>query len=515
MTDPGLSHQLTFGRFQLDLRKRELRRDGSPVKLGSKALDILCALAQAQGKVVTKNQLMSEVWPGIVVEESNIQVHVSNLRKALDEVTEGQSFVVTVPGRGYRLLGLQSRTQVNEQRVPQPAVNIPETCIAVLPFTNMSGDPEQEYFADGIVEDIIAGLSRIKWLFVIARNSSFTYKGKPIDVRQVARELGTRYVLEGSVRRAGERVRLTAQLIEAQTGRNLWAERYDRLLDDIFAVQDEITMSVIGAIEPNLRKVEVDRVMRKRPDNLDAYELVLRALPSVQNFMTTGAAAAIPILQKALELEPDYAGAHALLSRCFHFRYSRGGLHEEDRLASIRHARAAIASDDATTLAIAGLMIWFDEHDVATAFDLFERALAISNSNVVALGNSAFALAWMGETQRAIERARRALRVSPFDTLLAYLAIAIAQFHAEHYDEAREAARRAAESNPDFSVPHILLAVAFVQLGRLDEAKAAAQRVLALDPGFTMQDWSVTVGVVPAVFEPFANAWRRIGVARQ
>ncbi len=313
MTDPGDSHQLIFGRFQLDLAKRELRRDGASVKLGSRALDILCVLAQAEGKVVSKNELMAEIWPGIVVEESNIQVHVSNLRKALDEGTDGQSFVVTVPGRGYRFLGLQSRSQAEQPGI-QPPVSVSETCIAVLPFTNMSGDPEQEYFADGIVEDIIPGLSRIKWHFVIARNSSFIYKGKPIDARQIARELGSRYVLEGSVRRFGDRVRLTAQLIEAQTGRNLWAERYDRLLDDIFAVQDEIAMSVIGAIEPNLRKAEVDRVMRKRPDSLDAYELVLRALPSVNNFMVTGAVAAIPILQKALELEPDYAGAHALLA---------------------------------------------------------------------------------------------------------------------------------------------------------------------------------------------------------
>jgi TolB-like protein/Tfp pilus assembly protein PilF len=511
MTDPGNCSQVTFGQFQLDLGKRELRRAGTLVKLGSRAVDVLCVLARAEGQVVTKAALMAEVWPSVIVEDSNIQVHVSNLRKSLDDGTDGQGFIVTVPGRGYRLLGLQSWPQATELPGAQPAVSISETCIAVLPFTNMSGDPEQEYFADGIVEDIITGLSRIQWLSVIARNSSFVYKGKPIDVRQFARELGSRYVLEGSVRRSGDRLRLTAQLIEAQTGRNLWAERYDRLLGDIFAVQDEITMSVIGAIEPNLRKIEIDRVMRKRPDSLDAYELVLRASPSVHNFMASGAAVAIPILQKALELDPDYAGAHALLARCFHFKYSRGGLHEEDRVASISHARAAMVSDDATTLAIAGLTIWFDEHDITTAFDLFDRALAISSSNVVALGNSAFALAWMGETERAIERARRALRVSPFDTLLAYLAITTAQFHAKKYEEAREAARRAAESNPSFSVPHILLAVALVRLGRIDEAKAAARRVLALDATFTMAAWSVTVGVIPAVFGPFAEAWREIG----
>jgi TolB-like protein/Tfp pilus assembly protein PilF len=375
----------------------------------------------------------------------------------------------------------------------------------------MSGDSEQEYFADGIVEDIITGFSRIKWLLVIARNSSFMYKGKSVDLRQIGAELGCRYLVEGSVRRAGNRIRLTAQLIEAQTGAHLWAERYDRLLDDIFAVQDEITMSVIGAIEPSLRNIEIERIKRRRPDSLDAYDLVLRALPSVHSYMTAGAYAAIPLLQKALDLEPGYAGAHALLARCFHFRYSRGGLEEEDRKKSIYHARAAIqGTDDATTLAIAGIVIWFDERDVTTALKLFEQALAISNSNVVALANSAFVLAWMGETERALDHAQRALQLSPFDTLNAYLAIAVAKFSASRYEEARDAARRAVEANSLFSVPSILLAVSLARLGRVDEAKAAARQVLALDPTFTMDRWSRTVGHVASVFEPFATTWHEI-----
>jgi TolB-like protein len=193
----------------------------------------------------------------------------------------------------------------------------------------MSGDPEQEYFADGIVEDIITGLARIKWFFVIARNSSFIFKGKAVDVKQVGRDLGVRYVLEGGVRKAGNHVRITAQLIDARTGIHVWAERYDRLLDDIFTVQDEIAMSVIGAIEPSIRKVEIERVRRKRPESLDAYDLVLRALPLVHKLMPRDATAAIPLLERALELEPDYAGAHALLAWCFHFRYRRGDLRED------------------------------------------------------------------------------------------------------------------------------------------------------------------------------------------
>jgi TolB-like protein len=501
------SGEVRFGPFLLDLNRRTLSCEGTSIKLASRALDILCVLARAEGQVVTKSQLMDEVWAGLTVEESNHQVHVSNLRKALDDRAGGESFVVTVPSRGYRLLGAHSRVPA-EWQDPESRSGLSEISIAVLPFTNLSGDATQDYFVDGIVQDIITGLSRIKWLSVIAQNSSFIYKGRPIDLKQVSQELSCRYVLEGSVRKSASRVRLSAQLIDSQTGIHLWAERFDRLLDDIFAVQDAIAMSVVGAIEPNLRRVEIERVKRKRTNSLDAYELVLRALPFVNGAMVTGADAAIPLLQKAVEIDPQYAGAHALLARCFHFRFSRGGLREEDRSRSIHHARAAmIGSDDATTLAIAALVIWFDEHDVDASFELFDRALTISNSNVVALGNSAFVLAWMGQVEPAIERATRALRLSPFDTLIAYLAIAVAQFHAGRFAEARDAARRAVEANPNFSVPHVLLAVSLVRLGRPDDAKYEARRAIALDPTFTADRWSITVGIVSEVFKPVAAAW--------
>ena len=206
--------------------------------------------------------------------------------------------------------------------------------IAVLPFTNLSGDLEQDYFADGMVEDIITGLSRIKWLFVIARNSSFAYKGKAVNVKQAGRELGVRYILEGSVRKASSRVRVTGQLIEAETGRHVWADRYDRTLDDVFAIQDELTMSVVAAIEPSLRQAEIERVKRKRPDSLDAYDLVLRALPHVYTVMPDGAAKALPLLESALKMEPDYALAHGFAAWAHEIIFARGGAHEENRARS-------------------------------------------------------------------------------------------------------------------------------------------------------------------------------------
>jgi TolB-like protein len=364
-----------------------------------------------------------------------------------------------------------------------PALTLPDKpSIAVLPFTNMSADPTQDYFADGIVEEIVTGLARIKWLFVIARNSSFTYKGRAVNVKQVGRELGVRYVLEGAVRKAGNRVRISGQLLEAETGNNLWAERYDRALDDIFALQDEITMSVVGAIEPSLRRAEIERVKRHRPNSLDAYDLVLRALPLVYVPMPEEAERAIPLLEKALAIEPDYAVALAALAWCHHQRFARGGLREEDRAAALRHARAAIArsGDDATALAIAAHVMWQDEHDNAAASNLFDRALALSSSNVFALSFSALTLAWLGNAELAIARAQSALRLSPFDPMnyLPNCALAVANFHTKRYEEAATAARGAIESNPRFSVPYAYLAAALVRLGRGVEAKIAAQRVL-------------------------------------
>jgi len=510
--------EVKFGPFRLDKAARAVSRDGKPVRLGSRALDILCALAAANGEVVSKDALMVAVWPGQIVEENALQVQVSALRKALAEDPAGLDYIITVPGRGYRLTGLSPSSETTgylSDGMPDPKYSAGRS-IAVLPFQNMSSDPEQEYFADGMVEDIIAGLARISWLSVIARNSSFIYKGKPIDVKQVGRELGVRYVLEGSVRKIGDRIRVTVQLIDAETAIHLWVERYDRELDDVFALQDEIAMSVIGAIEPNLRKAELDRIKRKRPDSLDAYDLVLQAMPYAYSHMPDKAAIAIPLLKKALEIEPGYAAAHAPLALCYHALYGRAGLREEDRLAAIHHAHAAIAGggDDAISLGIAGLVIAVEERDRARALELFERALTLSNSNALSLSCSALALSWMGKTDVAIERAQRALRLSPFDPLnyLAYNAIAISYFNLKQYEESRDAARRSIQSNPNFGMSYAFLAAALVRLGCDEEARVEARQAVVFDPHFSIGRFSVTAGVEPAVYAPFADAWRAAGI---
>src|SRR5262252_8499366 len=229
--------EISFGRFRLDPVRHELRRDGKPVRLGGRARDILSVLASAGGAIVSKDELMARVWAGVVVEENNLQVHIRTLRKALEGDSNGGSWIVTVPGRGYRLL-LPREPPAAGGPVAERSLPVPDKpSIAVLPFLNLSGDPEQDYFADGMVEEIITALSRIRWLFVIARNSTFAYKGQAVDVKRVGGELGVRYVLEGSVRKGGNRVRVTAQLIDATNATHVWADRYDRDLSDIFAVQ--------------------------------------------------------------------------------------------------------------------------------------------------------------------------------------------------------------------------------------------------------------------------------------
>ena len=233
---------------------------------------------------------------------------------------------------GRRLASAAATAEPAAPEQPSPRLALPDKpSIAVLPFQNMSGDPEQEYFADGMVEDIITGLSRIKWLFVIARNSSFVYKGKAVDVRQVGRELGVRYVLEGGVRKAGNRVRITAQLLEAETGAHLWADKYDGALEDVFDLQDQITDQVVGIVEPSLQRSEIERSRRKRPENLDAYDLYLRALPHVAAQMPEDARIALPFLEQALRLDPDYAAAHALIAWCHELCFTRAGFDEADK----------------------------------------------------------------------------------------------------------------------------------------------------------------------------------------
>ena len=448
---------------------------------------------------------------GICISDDTFRQVRDKIDVGFDDAGERQLKNIERPVRVYRV-----QLGKTVQRVERAPASTKRPSIAVLPFKNMSGDPEQEYFADGMVDEIITGLSRIKWLSVVSRNSSYLFKNRPATMKDVAATLGVRYVLEGGVRKSGNRVRITAQLIDAETDAHLWAEQYDRLLEDVFALQDEITMCVVGAIEPSVRKAEIDRIKRQRPDNFTAYDLLLQSQQFVFAGMPAEAAKAITLLEQALKLEPNYSAAHAYLSWCLHARFGRGGLREEDRLAAVDHARAAVAlgNDDATALAIAALVLAYDRHDVSTALKVFDRALELSNCNVFALCWNAAILAWIGRSELAIERAQRALRLGPFDSLIwrAHHALSIAYFDSHRYGDAADSARSVIAANSAYSLPRAILAAALVRLGRLDEARAAARTVLEYEPSFTIHGTARYAELEPAVFRPMADAWREAGL---
>ena len=388
--------------------------------------------------------------------------------------------------------------------------------IAVLPFQNMSGDPEQEYFADGMVEDIVTGLSRIKWLFVIARNSSFVYKGKAVDIRQVGRELGVRYVLEGGVRKAGNRLRITGQLIEAETGAHIWADRFDGALEDVFDLQDQITDRVVGVVEPSLQRSEIERSRRKHPDSLDAYDLYLRALPHMTLAMPADAKIAAGFLERALELDPSYVPARARLAHCHQIYFESAGLADEaDRTAAVRHARIATASgtDDATALAVAAFVINSMGKDKETALNAIERALALNSSCAAAHYFGALMYAFAGDPAPAIASANRALRLSPFDPAIfqAHIALGLAAIVEGRYDEAASHCARAAQANPGFGWLYFFHAEALALSGRLKEAEPIARRGLELVPFYRIAMFAA-YGTGPALVDKLTEAARLLGL---
>ena len=411
-----------FGPFRLDPEEGILYRGAEPTMLGRRAVALLRRLLENAGAPVSKDALVEAGWGGLAVADNNLTVQVATLRRVLAEAADAESWIETLPRRGYRYVGPAVVTNVRDAPATARAASAPtlpeKPSVAVLPFSNLSGDPEQEYFADGMVDDIITGLARINWLFVIARNSTFTYKGRAVYVKQVGRELGVRYVLEGSVRKAGDSVRVTCQMIDASTGAHVWAERYDRSSDDIFALQDEIALSAVGAIAPSVRKAEIERVRRKRPDSLDAYDLVLRAQPDVDSGMPEQVTRALALLDRSIALEPTYALAHGNAAMCQHCLFLRAGLKEVNRAASIRHARSAIVygQDNPLALTWAGFSIGMDEHDRAAAFTALEAALAISPSSALTYILGSVIFGWGGEAERAIDWSEQGMRLSPFDS---------------------------------------------------------------------------------------------------
>jgi TolB-like protein len=513
--------EVRFGAFRLDLGRRELSRDGTVVQLGSRAIDILCVLAAAKGGVVTKDELMERVWPGLVVAEGNIHVHVSALRKAFDEGKDGLNYLVTVPGRGYRFVGQPFPVPAEGGKTaPQQGLPIPDRpSIAVLPFTNLSGDPEQEYFADGIVEDITTALSRMRWLFVIARNSSFTFKGRAIDVKEIGRELGVRYLLEGSVRKAANRVRITGQLIDAATGGHLWADRFDGPLDDIFELQDQVTARVVGAIAPKLQQAEIERARYKTTESLDAYDYFLRGTASLHRWTRNGNDEALTLLYKATELDPDFATAHGMAAWCHVWRQFNGWITDrQQELAEIMRLVQRVTEsgkDDAVALSFGGLALGYGVGDLEGGIALIDRALVLNSNLALAWHASGWIRSYQRDTDVALEHVARAMRLSPLDPLMFSMQLVTGHAHyiVGRYAEAAIWVEKAFREQPDDLRTMRLMAAINARSGRLDEARKWVARGLALDPGMRISNLKDRIGPFhPEDFARYAEALRMAGL---
>jgi adenylate cyclase len=427
---------------------------------------------------------------GILISEKVFSEVEGRLDVGFEDRGEQQLKNISKPVRAYAVCAGTHRAPTER---PGSAPSLPDRpSIAVLPLENMSGDPEQEYFADGMVEEIITALSRFKWLFVIARNSSFTFKGRAVDIKEVGRSLGVRYVLEGSVRKASGKVRIAGQLIDAVTGAHIWADRFERDLTDIFALQDEVTVAVVSAIQPKFLQTEIGLAARRRSESLTAYDCYLRALPQFYLSTREGVAEAIRLAHRALELDPRFGVAAALAGICHMDNVIWGYAVDPqfDRKEAIRLQRLALSLDDGDpdTLAWAGLISVFMVHDYEGAIEMADRAVALNPNSFLAW----YARGWVyrnaGQPEEAVRSFERAIRLSPVDPMLhqVFNGMGMASIELGRFDEAIVAGKKAQRQNPSYSPAYRCLASAFAHLGRDVEAREAVARVLELDPATTI-----------------------------
>jgi TolB-like protein/cytochrome c-type biogenesis protein CcmH/NrfG len=487
-----------FGPFRLSPGRRELLAHGQPVPLGARAFDLLVALVRRNGLLVSKDDLLAEVWPETIVEENNIQVQISALRKVLGGDRDGSRYLVTIPGRGYRFAAPVQRSGVAKTATDTSArsdasLALPDKpSIAVLPFENMSDDPEQTYFADGMAEEIITALSHCSGLFVIARNSSFSYKGRAVDVRQVGRELGVRYVLEGSVRRAGNRIRFVGQLIDATSGNHIWADRFDGETSDVFDLQDRMTANVVAAIEPKLQFAEIERIKQKPSANFSAYDHRLRALQLEYEFTEQSIDAALRHLHRAIELDPDYAPAMALAAYCYGWRRTQGWTKDTpaETADGLRLVNRALSLDkfDASVLWMSALAVWQLAQDPGQAMELVSRSLDINPNSSIACTVAGWIEVFTGRFGKGRELLARAQRLSPRDPRAWFTAngMAMASLGESRWDDGVAWARKARAQNPSHIGSMRLYAANLAHLGRLDEAAQTVADMLHAQPDLTI-----------------------------
>ncbi len=460
---------------------------------------------------------------------STLTSHINAVRKAIGDSGEEQRLVRTIARKGYRFVGEVQESDVPKKadpvahhELPPPALALPDRpSIAVLPFLNLSGDPEQEYFADGVVEDIITALSRIRWLFVVARNSSFTYKGRAVDMKQIGRELGVRYVLEGSLRKAASRVRITGQLIDATTGTHLWAERFEGTLDDIFELQDQVTASVVAAIAPQLERAEIERAKHKPIESLEAYDYYLHGMAKFHQGTAEALDEALTFFQVAIQRDPDYAAAHAMAAWCYLWRKLNGWMTDRARemAEGTRLARRAVelGKDDAIALTRAGSALSHLAGDLDGGIALTDRALMLDPNLAAASFAGGFLRLWRGDPDDAIELLACAMRQSPLDPEMYRMqaGTALAHFLLARFDTAAAWAEKATRELPSFLVAVSIIAASHALAGRMDEARRAMQQVRELDPALRISNLSEWLPFRrPEDLAAFADGLRRAGLPR-
>jgi len=477
----------------------------------------------------------------VIVEGSDIYGDGVNIASRLEALADSGSVVVsrTVYNhvRGKVSLGFEDLGEHQLKNIPEPvrvyriqlggsavpasqALALPDKpSIAVLPFQNLSGDPEQEYFADGIVEEIITALSRMRWLFVIARNSSFTYKGRTVHAKQVGRELGVRYLLEGSVRKAGSRVRITGQLIDSATGAHLWADRFEGDLEDIFDLQDQVTASVMGAIAPRLEQAEIERARRKPTESLDAYDYFLRGMAAFNQWTEDANSEALSMFRQAIELDPKFASAYGMAARSYSARKASGWV--SDRAKEVAEAarwarRAAeLGKDDAVALATAGMSLVFVVGEPEEGGALIDRALALNPNLATAWLSSGWAHIWLGEPEVALERLARAMRLSPLDpqTFGMQAATGCAHFLAGRYAEAASWAEKALREQNNYLIAISILAASYALAGRAADARNAMAQIRRRDPTLRIANLKEAFPIYrPDHLARFAEGLRQAGL---
>ncbi|SDT61178.1 winged helix-turn-helix domain-containing protein [Bradyrhizobium canariense] len=524
--------QFLFSNHVLDADLRELSRGNERVAVEPQVFDLLIYLVENRDRVVTKDDLIAKIWDGRIVSESTLTSRINAARKAVGDSGRDQGMIRTIARKGFRFVGevraqnggveprdhlSQPPSQTHEpSRHQMPSLD--RTAIAVLPFTNMSGEHEQEYFSEGISEDIITALSKLRWFYVIARNSSFVYKGSSVHLKQIGEELGVGYVVEGSVRKDGDHVRITAQLNDVVTGSHIWAERYDRNLADVFAVQDDITQSVVAAIEPQLYAAENFRAQRKAPDNLDAWDLVMRALSHYWRVTRQDNLVAQAFLEKAISFDPDYGQALGLLAASHTFGAHMGWENMKEAVPiAERAALAAIHADSEDPWAhnaLASVYLFNRRFDDCIAE--FELTLRLNPNFSPARGYYGVALAYCGRWEEGDRAARHALRLSPRDPFSAiYCGVAAySQFVGRNYEEAIRLSREALRQRSDFVGAHRVLTAAAGMAGLEDIAKAALQELRRVQPNVSL---SWISGEMPfkcaAERDHYLDGFRRAGLS--